>query len=303
MAAAAPAPPSTLTRAPRTLVMGIVNVTPDSFSDGGRYLDADDAAAHGRRLLAQGADLLDVGGESTRPGAQRPDETEELRRVLPVVQRLAGAAAGLSIDTMRARVAAAALDAGATIVNDVSGGLADPDMLPLVAERGAPYILMHWRGHGAVMHERASYGDVVAEVSTELRERVEAALAAGVRREQLILDPGLGFAKEPEHNWALLGALPTLARLGYPLLIGASRKRFLGALTAGPDGTPGDEAARDAATAAVTVLATQQAAWAVRVHDVRSSVAAVRVVERAASRGAPWGASRAAQGPGTAVPS
>jgi dihydropteroate synthase len=269
----------------RTLVMGIVNVTPDSFSDGGLYLSAGAAVAHGLELLAQGADLLDVGGESTRPGAERPDEAEELARVLPVVARLAAAGARVSIDTMRSGVAAAALDTGAQIVNDVSGGLADPAMFEVVAGRpGTPYVLMHWRGHGSVMNDRATYGDVVADVTAELAERVAAALAAGVAPDQLILDPGLGFAKDAEHNWALLRALPALRAMGYPLLVGASRKRFLGALMAAPDGTPGDLAVRDAATAAVSVLAAQQGAWAVRVHDVPSSVAAVRVVDRVGDR-------------------
>ena len=257
----------------RTLVMGVVNATPDSFSDG--YPDADVAVQHGLRLLADGADLLDVGGESTRPGAGRVDADEERQRVLPVVQALAAEGAVVSVDTTRASVAAAALGAGATIVNDVSGGLADPAMLPLVAEAGVPYVVMHWRGHSADMQSRAVYEDVVGEVCAELVQRRDAALAAGVAGERIVLDPGLGFAKQPEHSWALLRALPTLVALGHPLLVGASRKGFLGALL---DDRPAAE--RDDATAAVTVLAAQAGAWAVRVHEVRASADAVRVVEQ-----------------------
>ncbi|MCA0435942.1 MAG: dihydropteroate synthase [Actinobacteria bacterium] len=258
--------------------MGIVNVTPDSFSDGGRYLAADAAVAHGRTLLAQGADLLDIGGESTRPGAQRPDEAEELRRVIPVIRALAQAGAVVSVDTMRAQVAAEALAAGARIVNDVSGGLADPEILQVAAGRpDTTYVVMHWRAHGAVMNDYAAYDDVVADVCAELAARVAAARQAGIAPDRLVLDPGLGFSKEAEHNWALLAALPRLAELGHPLLIGASRKRFLGALLAGPDGTPADPAARDAATAAVSALVASQGVWAVRVHDVAASVAAVAV--------------------------
>ena len=262
----------------RTRVMGVVNVTPDSFSDGGAFLDADAAVRHGLALLHDGADLLDVGGESTRPGADRVPEAEELRRVVPVVRALAAAGAVVSVDTTRASVAAAGLEAGAQVVNDVSGGLADPAMLPLVAEAGVPYVVMHWRGHSAHMQSRAHYRDVVAEVCEELVERRDAALAAGVEGERLLLDPGLGFAKQPEHSWSLLSALPVLAGLGQPLLVGASRKGFLGEVLGGPPPPP---AARDDATAAVTVLAAQAGAWAVRVHEARASAAAVRVVAAA----------------------
>lgn len=259
----------------RTRVMGVVNVTPDSFSDGGRHADADSAVRHGTALLADGADLLDVGGESTRPGAERVSEAEERRRVLPVVERLAAAGAVVSVDTMRASVALAAVEAGARLVNDVSGGLADPEMLPAVAAAGVPYIAMHWRGHSSVMQSRAEYADVVAEVCDELAQRRDAALAAGIAPGRLVLDPGLGFAKQPAHSWALLRALPALTALGCPLLVGASRKGFLGALLADPPRPAGE---RDAATTAVTVLAAQAGAWAVRVHDARSSADAVRVV-------------------------
>ena len=261
----------------RTRVMGVVNVTPDSFSDGGLHLDPAQAVRHGRALLDEGADLLDVGGESTRPGAARVPSDEERARVLPVVEGLVAAGAVVSVDTMRASVAAAALDAGATLVNDVSGGLADPAMLPLVAERGCAYVAMHWRGHSADMQTRAEYDDVVRDVTTELAARRTAALGAGVAADRLVLDPGLGFAKQAEHSWALLGALPELARLG-PLLVGASRKGFLGALLAGPAGAPRPAGGRDDATAALTVAAAQAGAWAVRVHDARASADAVRVV-------------------------
>jgi dihydropteroate synthase len=261
----------------RTRVMGIVNVTPDSFSDGGLLPDAASAVRHGRALLDSGADLLDVGGESTRPGAGRVLEREELDRVLPVVEALGAAGAVVSVDTTRARVAAAALDVGALVVNDVSGGVADPAMLPLVADRGCAYVAMHWRGHSDRMQSRAVYEDVVTDVAHELGARRAAALAAGVAADRLLLDPGLGFAKDAGHNWSLLAALPRLAALG-PLLVGASRKAFLGALLADASGAPRPARERDAASAALTVLAAQAGAWAVRVHEVRASADAVRVV-------------------------
>jgi dihydropteroate synthase len=261
-----------------TLVMGVVNVTPDSFSDGGRWFEPGAAIEHGEQLLAEGADILDIGGESTRPGAQRPDEAEELRRVIPVVRELARLGARVSIDTMRASVAARAMESGAAIVNDVSGGLADPRMASTVAGTGVPFIAMHWRGHSERMHELATYTDVVGEVCAELRGRAEALCAAGLSPEQLILDPGFGFAKLADHNWTLLAHLEDVAALGHPILVGTSRKRFLGGLGL-PDGaTPRPPDERDAATAATTVLAARAGAWAVRVHDVASSVAAVQVV-------------------------
>jgi dihydropteroate synthase len=262
----------------RTRVMGVVNVTPDSFSDGGEHLDAESAIRHGLQLLNEGADLLDVGGESTRPGAQRVPEAEERRRVLPVVEGLLAAGAVVSVDTMRAGVAEAALAAGVHVVNDVSGGLADPAMLPLVAEAEAVYVAMHWRGHSGDMQSRARYDDVVRDVCTELATRRDAALAAGIDPRRLLLDPGLGFAKTAQHSWSLLAALRALAALGQPLLLGASRKGFLGALLADPDGVARPAQQRDAATAAVTVLAAQAGVWAVRVHDVQPSADAVRVV-------------------------
>ena len=260
----------------RTRVMGVLNATPDSFSDG--YPTTAAAVRHGLELLEQGADLLDVGGESTRPGALRVEPSEELARVLPVVQGLVAVGAVVSVDTMRAGLARAAVEAGAQLVNDVSGGLADPDMLATVASLGVPYVAMHWRGHSVDMMQRAGYTDVVAEVVDELSARRDAALAAGVAPRRLLLDPGLGFAKQGPHSWDLLRALPQLAGLGHPILVGASRKAFLGDLLAGPDGQRRPAGERDDATAALTVVAAQAGAWAVRVHAVRASADAVRVV-------------------------
>ena len=272
--------PPALRTPSRTLVMGVVNVTPDSFSDGGRWFDADAAVRRGLALLDEGADLLDVGGESTRPGAARVPVDEELARVLPVVERLVARGATVSVDTTRAVVAAGAVDAGAVLVNDVSGGMADPDMAPVVARTGVAYVAMHWRGHADVMDAHDAYDDVVADVRRELAQRVDALRAAGVDDGQVVLDPGLGFAKTGESNWPLLAHLPALVADGYPVLVGASRKRFLGHLLAGPDGSPAAPSARDDATAAVTALAAAAGAWAVRVHEVRASAAAVRVAAR-----------------------
>src|SRR3954447_5742200 len=273
----------------RCRVMGVINVTPDSFSDGGAFDDADSAVKHGVQLLAAGADMLDVGGESTRPGAQRVSAEEEQLRVLPVVRALADAGAIVSIDTMRASTAEAALHAGARIINDVSGGLADPDLPRVAASAGAPYVVMHWRGHSAGMQQQAVYTDVVREVCDELKARVDAVVAAGVAPEHVIVDPGLGFAKNAEHNWALLANLQSLLSLGRPVLVGASRKSFLGSLLA-EDGEPRPVVDRDDATAAVTALAAAAGAWAVRVHDARASADAVRVaaaVVAARTGGAP----------------
>ena len=277
----------------RCLVIGVLNVTPDSFSDGGTWFDRDAAVRHGLELAAQGADLVDVGGESTRPGARRVPADEELRRVLPVISALAAAGVPVSVDTMRAEVAGAALAAGACLVNDVSGGLADPQMPRLVARAGVAYVVMHWRGHSRDMAQRAVYRDVVGEVRDELRQRVDAIVAEGVDPSRIILDPGLGFAKNPAHNWALLTRLNEIAALGggrsFPVLIGASRKSFLGKLLALPDGTPRPFAGRDTATAAVTALAAAAGAWGVRVHEVAGNADAVRVAMawRAASPPAP----------------
>lgn len=257
--------------------MGVVNVTPDSFSDGGRYLDRDDAVAHGVAMHRRGADLVDVGGESTRPGAPRVDAEVELARVLPVVTALTGAGVPVSVDTTRAAVAAAALEAGALLVNDVSGGLADPDMATVVARAGVPWILMHWRGRSDVMDTMAHYDDVVADVRAELLCRVDAAVAAGVSADALVLDPGLGFAKTAEHNWTLLRRLDALVSTGLPVLVGASRKRFLGTLLADRAGAPRPADGRELATVAVTALAAAAGAWGVRVHEVGTSLDAVAV--------------------------
>ncbi|GAB2970560.1 dihydropteroate synthase [Actinotalea caeni] len=259
-----------------TEVMGVVNVTPDSFSDGGQWLEPEVAIAHARHMLDQGADILDIGGESTRPGAARVPEAVELERVMPVVTALVGDGARVSVDTMRATVAEQALDAGAWCINDVSGGLADPAMVDLVAERGCEYVVNHWRGPSDVMNEMATYDDVVADVHRELMERVEALTAAGVDESRIILDPGLGFAKDAHANWQLLAGLDTLLGTGFRVLVGASRKRFLGDLLA-RDGVPLLPMYRDRATAAVSALAAARGVWAVRVHDVPGSVDAVRV--------------------------
>ncbi|WP_285777995.1 dihydropteroate synthase [Microtetraspora sp. NBRC 13810] len=257
--------------------MGVVNVTPDSFSDGGQWFDEDAAVRHGLELVRQGADIVDVGGESTRPGAARVSLEEELARVTPVIRALVAERVTVSVDTMRAEVAEAAVAAGARLVNDVSGGLADPAMPRVVAATGVPYVVMHWRGHSHDMQSRAIYTDVVTEVREELAKRVDLVLAEGVAESQIVLDPGLGFAKQGEHNWELLARLDRLAALGYPLLIGASRKRFLGRLLAAPDGTPRPFSHSDDATAAVTALAAQAGAWCVRVHQVGPNADAVRV--------------------------
>ena len=261
----------------RTLVMGVVNVTPDSFSDGGRWFTPHAAVAHGLELLDQGADLLDVGGESTRPGARRVPVRDELARVLPVIEGLVARGAVVSVDTTRAVVAREAVARGASLVNDVSGGLADDAMYAVVAETGAAYVAMHWRGHADVMDDLDDYDDVVADVRRELAQRVAALRAAGVRDRQVVLDPGLGFAKSGASNWPLLARLPELVADGFPVLVGASRKRFLGHLLARPDGEPAPPLARDGATAAVSALAAAAGAWCVRVHEVAGSADAVRV--------------------------
>lgn len=263
----------------RCAVFAILNVTPDSFSDGGRHFAVEAAAARGLAALAAGVDVLDVGGESTRPGARRVSAGEELDRVLPVVEALAASGAVVSVDTMRAEVAVRCAAAGARIVNDVSGGLADPEMLPAVADLGLPYILMHWRGHSVDMNERAKYRDVVGEVREELLARLAAAERAGIDPERVVLDPGLGFAKNAEHDWALLRGQRRLQReLGRPLLVGHSRKRFLGALLADGRGTPRPAAERDAATLAVASVAAARGAWGVRVHAAEAVADAVRAV-------------------------
>ena len=272
----------------RTLVMGVVNVTPDSFSDGGEWYEPDAAVAHGRELLGEGADILDVGGESTRPGAGRVPVEAELARVLPVISALAAGGAVVSVDTTRAVVAERAVEAGARIVNDVSGGLADPAMAGVVARTGVAYVCMHWRGHADVMDDLEDYDDVVTDVRDELAARVETLLAAGVRRDQVVLDPAFENPRPGSSNWPLLARLGELEELGLPVLVGASRKRFLGHLLARSDGQPVPPLLRDDATAAITTLAAAAGAWCVRVHTVRASADAVRVAaawSRAAEAG------------------
>ncbi|MDP3972804.1 MAG: dihydropteroate synthase [Candidatus Nanopelagicales bacterium] len=253
--------------AERTLVMGIVNVTPDSFSDGGRFFDVDAATRRGLRIASQGADWIDVGGESTRPGASRVSGETERARVVPVIERLAAEGLRVSVDTMRAETAKAAVAAGAQLVNDVSGGLADPAMLDTVAELGVPIVLMHWRAHSDRMDSLAQYGDVVGEVCRELQVRIDAAVEREIDPGRIVIDPGLGFAKRAEHNWALLGALDRLVGLGFPVLVGASRKRFLTEMTERVD----------EATASLTALASAAGVWAVRVHEPAGNAVAVQI--------------------------
>jgi dihydropteroate synthase len=265
-------------RTDRISVVGVLNVTPDSFSDGGRYIAIDAAVAHAIEMHEAGADLVDIGGESTRPGARRIDPDEECRRVLPVIRELAAAGVPMSIDTYRGSVAAAALAAGVTVVNDVSGGLADPQMATVVRDAGCPWVLMHWRGHSEHMQDLAGYVDVVKDVRNELLARVDAAVAAGVAEDHLVIDPGLGFAKNAAHNWALLAGLDSLVELGLPVLVAASRKSFLGSLLAGPDGTPRPVDGREDATTALTAYCALRRVWAVRVHEVRPSVDAALAI-------------------------
>jgi len=265
----------------RCVVMGVVNVTPDSFSDGGAFLLTRDAVDRGLSLARDGADLVDVGGESTRPGASRVDVETELARVVPVVSELAAAGVVVSVDTTRAAVAEAALAAGAAMVNDVSGGLADPDLVKVVAAAAAPYVVMHWRAPSDTMAQHAVYDDVVADVCGELAARVEAIIDAGVAPELVVVDPGLGFAKDADHNLRLLAALDRLLALGHPVLVGASRKSFLGAVLGG---RAVDQ--RDDATQAVTALAARAGVWGVRVHEARAAADAVRVVEAVRAAGA-----------------
>jgi dihydropteroate synthase len=271
----------------RVQVIGVVNVTDDSFSDGGHYLDPDSAVEQGLALAADGAVIIDVGGESTRPGAVRIDPRVETARVVPVVKELASQGITVSIDTMHAGVARAALENGAQMVNDVSGGRADPGMADLLVEADVPWVLMHWRPVSSERpHEVPQYRDVVAEVRAELLASIDDAVAAGVDPAKLIIDPGLGFAKTGQHNWALLHALPKLVAIGVPVLVGASRKRFLGTLLAGPDGAVRPPDGRETATAVVSALAALHGAWGVRVHDVRASVDALKVVDAWTQAGA-----------------
>jgi dihydropteroate synthase len=285
----------------RTVVLGVLNVTPDSFSDGGRFVDVDVALAHGRDQVRRGADLIDVGGESTRPGARRIAVAEELDRVLPVIHGLVESGIAVCVDTMRAEVAHAAVAAGAVLVNDVSGGLADPQMLELLGDLDVPYVVMHWRGHSADMDQLARYDDVVADVRAELAARLDALDRAGVDLQRVILDPGLGFAKTAAHNWQLLRGLPDLASLGRPLLLGASRKRFLGELLADASG-PRPVAERDSATDAVTAVAAALGVWGIRVHDARGSRDAIAVASAWSPTG-PLGTLARAAAPRASTPS
>jgi dihydropteroate synthase len=261
-----------------TIVMGVLNVTPDSFSDGGRYAGFPEAIEAGVAMAQAGAQWVDVGGESTRPGAERITLETELERVVPVVAALADAGVAVSIDTTRAAVARACVAAGARMVNDVSGGLADDQMLPTVAALDVDYVAMHWRAHSAHMQEFTAYGDVVEDVANALSQRLAACEGAGIAADRVVLDPGLGFAKEPHHNWELLHGLPRLVAIGPRVLVGASRKRFLGDLLA-VDGVPREPAGRDTATAAVSALAAAHGAWGVRVHDVPGTRDAVLVAQ------------------------
>ncbi|WP_241732820.1 MULTISPECIES: dihydropteroate synthase [Aeromicrobium] len=269
----------------RCVVMGVVNVTPDSFSDGGRWFDPGAAAEHGLDLVRRGADLVDVGGESTRPGALPVDREEELRRVVPVVRRLADAGVVVSVDTMWSETAEQSIEAGAAIVNDVSGGRADPQMVPLVARAGVPFVVMHWRAHSDRMQQHTDYDDVVEDVVSELRSQYAAVCEAGVDPERVILDPGLGFSKTGDQNWTLLAHLERFTDLGRPLLVAASRKGFLGALLADSVG-PRPVDGREDATAAISTLSAMAGAWGVRVHDPRPSADAVRVAARLRSEAA-----------------
>ena len=273
--------PENLRKLDRTLVMGVLNVTPDSFSDGGRFYDDTIATNHALQMIQDGADIIDIGGESTRPGSDRISVQEELDRVIPVISALAHSGAAISIDTMRAEVARAAITAGACMINDVSGGKSDPEMLGYVAVLKVPYILMHWRGPSNIMNTLTDYNDVVADVTSEISKQVDAAISAGISRERIAIDPGIGFAKTVDQNWPILKHLDVLEELGLPILMGASRKKFLGELLA-KDGVPRDSDERESATTAISTLMAARGIWAVRVHDVKSTSDAVAVVDRIA---------------------
>ena len=273
--------PENLLKIDRTLVMGVLNVTPDSFSDGGRFNDQTIATNHALQMIEDGADIIDIGGESTRPGSDRISVEEELDRVLPVISALSGTGVAISIDTMRVEVARAAVAAGACMINDVSGGKADPGMLDFVATLETPYILMHWRGPSNIMNTLTDYQDVVEDVASEINQQVEVAVAAGIARERIAIDPGIGFAKTVDQNWPILKHLDVLEGLGLPILMGASRKKFLGELLA-KDGIARDSDDRESATTAISTLMAARGLWAVRVHDVKSSSDAIVVVDRIA---------------------
>ena len=273
--------PENLRNLDRTLVMGVLNVTPDSFSDGGRFNDQMIATNHALQMVQDGADIIDIGGESTRPGSDRITVKEELDRVLPVISALANSGVAISVDTMRAEVASAAIDAGACMINDVSGGKSDPEMLSYVATLNVPYILMHWRGPSNIMNTLTDYNDVVADVTREVSNQVDVAVAAGIARERIAIDPGIGFAKTVDQNWPILKHLEVLEGLGLPILMGASRKKFLGELLA-KDGVARDSDERESATTAISTLMAARGIWAVRVHEVKASSDAIAVVDRIA---------------------
>ena len=273
--------PENLRKLDRTLVMGVLNVTPDSFSDGGRFDDTEIAISHALQMIEDGADIIDIGGESTRPGSDRISVQEELDRVLPVISVLANSGMAISIDTMRAEVARAAIEAGACIINDVSGGKSDPEMLSYVSTLTVPYILMHWRGPSNIMNTLTDYNDVVADVTSEISKQVEVAVAAGIARERIAIDPGIGFAKTVDQNWPILKHLDVLEGLGLPILMGASRKKFLGELLA-KAGVARDSDERESATTAISTLMAARGLWAVRVHDVKPTRDAIAVVDRIA---------------------
>jgi dihydropteroate synthase len=273
--------PDNLRNLDRTLVMGVLNVTPDSFSDGGRFNDPEIATNHALQMIKDGADIIDIGGESTRPGSERISVQAELDRVLPVISALADSGVAISIDTMRVEVAQAAVAAGACMVNDVSGGKSDPTILDYVASLNTPYILMHWRGPSNIMNTLTDYQDVVADVTNEISKQVDVAVAAGIARERIAIDPGIGFAKTVDQNWPILKHLDVLEELGLPILMGASRKKFLGELLV-KDGVPRNSNERESATTAISTLMAARGLWAVRVHDVKSSSDAVAVVDRIA---------------------
>lgn len=273
--------PENLRNLDRTLVMGVLNVTPDSFSDGGRFDDTEIAISHALQMIEDGADIIDIGGESTRPGSERISVQVELDRVLPVIAGLVDSGVAISIDTMRAEVARAAIEAGACMINDVSGGKSDPEMLSYVSTLTVPYILMHWRGPSNIMNTLTEYSDVVADVASEISKQVDLAVAAGIARERIAVDPGIGFAKTVDQNWPILKHLDVLEGLGLPILMGASRKKFLGELLA-KDGVVRDSDERESATTAISTLMAARGLWAVRVHDVKPTRDAIAVVDRIA---------------------
>lgn len=273
--------PENLRNLDRTLVMGVLNVTPDSFSDGGRFDDTEIAISHAFQMIQDGADIIDIGGESTRPGSERISVQVELDRVLPVIAGLVDSGVAISIDTMRAEVARAAIEAGACMINDVSGGKSDPEMLSYVSTLTVPYILMHWRGPSNIMNTLTNYSDVVADVTSEISKQVDLAVAAGIARERIAVDPGIGFAKTVDQNWPILKHLDVLEGLGLPILMGASRKKFLGELLA-KDGVVRDSDERESATTAISTLMAARGLWAVRVHDVKPTRDAIAVVDRIA---------------------